>query len=215
MTANKFNQAQLDSGEMAIGHVTRMVEFWQRHHGLAVDGYAGANTLNSLGGGIEKIWPLRSLPDGRVPVITSGFYTENPSRSTHKGVDLFYKWIDSDPDVAVGNGGAIRVNGKRRWWYPDGAMAIAAADGVVQKADNSETGHRVWIDHGNGERTGYFHGSMLLVQKGDILTAGDPVIAVGDNPSVHDAKHLHFEVSPVDRYAPKNPRTWLEDASVR
>jgi len=218
MSAEEFNRKQIAEGKLTDSMITKLVEAWQRGQlGLTVDGYAGENTLSSLSRGseIEKFWPLACLEDGRKPQITSGFYTENPSRSTHHGVDLFFKWLDSDPDVPTGDGGAIKKNGKRRWWYPPGTVAIAAADGVVQASDDTGTGHRVWVDHGNGERTGYFHGSKLLVAKGDVVLAGTPLIVVGDNPKGHDAKHLHFEVSPVDKYAPKNPRTWLTGASFR
>lgn len=218
MSADEFNAQQIADGYLSWEMVTKLVEYWQRGHDLAVDGYAGANTQESLLWAIhgrvviEKFWPLPKLEDGRVPVITSGFYTENGSRPTHKGVDMFYRWLNSDPDVPVGNGGAIKRNGKRRWWYPPGATARAAANGVVQQAGKIGTGYRCWVDHGNGERTGYFHGAELLVAEGDVVAAGHALIVVGDNPAVSDAKHLHFEVSPVDKYAPMNPRKWLEGA---
>jgi murein DD-endopeptidase MepM/ murein hydrolase activator NlpD len=212
MSVDKFNAEHLP-----WDLVTDLVEFWQRHHQLVVDGYAGQNTLASIRAQrspLEKFWPLPALPDGRAPEITSGFYTENPSRSTHKGVDMFYRWLDSDPDVPVGDGGAIKRNGKRRWWYPEGAVAIAAADGVVQQVGRIKTGHRVWINHGNGERTGYFHGLDAKVEVGQRICAGMPVITIGDNPQGYDAKHLHFEVSPVHSYAPMNPRLWLRGAGI-
>lgn len=216
MTAESYNRKQYRDGDLTDRHLVTLVEFWQRHHhDLAVDGYAGPNTLVTLRGSvfaIKKFWPLLCLAGGRTPVITSGFYTENPSRPTHKGVDLFYPWLDSDPDVSTGDGGAIKRNGRRRWWYPPGAVAIAAADGIVQLAGEIGTGWRCWLDHYNGERTGYFHGAKLLVEAGDKIKAGTPVIEVGHNPKGHDAKHLHFEVSPADRYAPMNPRTWLRGA---
>lgn len=229
LSAKEFNDRQIEDGELSAAHLARLigfwangdgpdlvrlVELWQRGHGLKVDGYAGSRTINSLGREIEKFWPLHRLPDGRVPLITSKFHTENQWRSTHMGVDMFYVWLDSDPDMPLGDGGAIKRNGKRRWWYPPGTVARAAADGIVQLAGDTETGFRVWVDHGNGERTGYFHGSKVLVKVGDTVFAGEPLIVVGDNPKGHDAKHLHFEVSPVARYAPTNPRDWLRGAKV-
>lgn len=194
--------------------ITKLIECWQRHHPpLVADGIAGPNTLRSLReGDIEKCWPLRKLTDGREPVITSGFKTENSSRPTHDGADLFFPWLDFDLNVSVGDGGAVRVNGQRRWWIPPGTEAIAAAAGVVTIAGKIGTGWRCWVDHGNGERTGYFHGSKLLVAEGDEVVMGDPLIVIGDNPKAHDPKHLHFEVSPADHYAPRNPRLWLRDA---
>lgn len=215
MSAEDFNAKMMASGDFTPAHIVRLVEYWQRCHDLVVDGYAGKNTLASIipDTAIEKFYPLRLLEDGRKPVITSGFHTENSSRSGHDGVDFFYHWLDSDPGVFAGTGGAIKVNGKRRWWYPDGALAYAAASGVVSHANMQRKGFRVWIDHGNGERSGYFHGEEGLVKVGDPVIGGvTPVIVVGDNPSGGYKKHLHFEVSPVDKYAPMNPRKWLEGA---
>jgi len=214
VSAHDYNAKQLASGALSPAHLAKLVAFWQRHHDLAVDGYAGPNTIDTLNDGLQiaKVWPLLKLDDGRPPHITSGFKTENGSRPTHDGVDMFYPWEDSDPAVKVGDGGAVKRNGKRRWWYPDGAVAVAAADGEVMIAGDTRTGWRCWIDHWNGERTGYFHGAKLLVQKNQVVKAGQPVIVVGHNPNGHDAKHLHFEVSPVDKYAPMNPRNWLADA---
>lgn len=214
MSAESYNKKQYDNGKLTGAHLAQLVEHWQRHHDLVVDGYAGPNTLATITKpGIDKAWPLPLLSDGREPVLTSGFHTENPSRPTHDGIDLFYKWLDSDPDVPVGDGGAIKRNGKRRWWYPPGAAAVAAATGVVQIAGLRGTGWRCWIDHGNGERTGYFHGEALLVKQGQVVSLGTPVLVVGHSPAAWDAKHLHFEVSPTDHYAPKNPRIWLQGAS--
>lgn len=229
MSADKFNDSQVLKGELSCDDITRisdfwnehhdskityLVEFWQKRHRLEVDGYAGENTIHSIRQANELIknWPLLLLPDGRKPHITSKFYTENDGRSTHKGVDMFYEWLESDPDVKLGDGGAIKKRGKRRWWYPDGAVAVAAAAGQVSHASKIGTGYRVWVDHGNGERTGYFHGSELLCELGQVVEAGAELMGVGDNPKGYDAKHLHFEVSPVDRYAPMNPRTWLRGA---
>lgn len=218
MKADEYNHRQYAEGKLTDEHITELVEFWQFKHGLEIDGKAGPKTrahISEVGGdvSIEKFYPLKCLADGRKPIITSKFKTENGDRSTHDGVDFFFKWLDSDPEVFSGHGGAIKKNGKRRWWYPDGAVAVAAASGVVQKANMTGTGFRVWIDHGNGERTGYFHGESGLVKVGDVISAGTPVIVIGDNPNGGYKKHLHFEVSPVDRYAPKNPRLWLEGAS--
>lgn len=216
MNASEYNAGQYADGELTDEMITELVEYWQRgHQGLTVDGFAGPNTLSTLEkkcGALLKHYPLRLLEGGRGPVITSGFYTENPSRSTHKGVDFFYRWTDSDQHMPTGDGGAIEKRGKRKWWIPPGTYAVAAASGVVQVAANSKTGYRVWIDHGNGERTGYFHLQDCVVNAGDKVAAGDGLGQVGDNPNGHDATHLHFEVSPTDRYAPMNPRLWLKGA---
>lgn len=220
--ANDFNRRQLGNGSLKEGHITALVEFWQRHHDLAVDGYFGENTKDSVEREMHvdsgRYWPLVMLPDGRKPVITSGFYTENPSRPTHRGVDMFYKWLEQDPDVPVGDGGAIKRRGKRKWWYPPAdfcqlaGYAIAAGDGMVKRSGRIATGLRCWIEHQDGTQTGYFHLGTLEVVAGQPVRAGQPLGLVWDSPIGRDAKHLHFEVSPAGKYAPVNPRKWLENA---
>lgn len=214
MSANKYNESQIAAGRLTSEMITKLVEHWQSGNGLTVDGYAGPNTLGSLStpSGIAKHFPLRCLADGRRPVITSKFRDENPSRSTHNGVDFLFAWEDGDPLVKIGDGGAAGRKGVRRYWIPEGTYAVAAARGIVQAADSSKTGYRIWIDHGHGERTGYFHLKNCAVMQGDLVAAGDDLGIVGDNPAGHDATHLHFEVSPSDRYQPINPRTWLDGA---
>ena len=233
MTADRYNESVLaraldpsvpEEKRFRPEHLTLLGECWQRQHGLAVDGYVGPNTLLSLDEELRRrqpkprVWPLVAMPDGRLPVITSGFYTENPDRSDHKGVDLFYRWLDSDPDVPFGDGGAIMRNGRRQWWipprdlFPQARHVLAAASGVVRQAGVIKTGFRLWIDHPDGSSTGYFHLSEIWVADNTVVAAGQSLGLVGDNPSVHDGAHLHFEVSPAGRYAPMNPRPWLERA---
>lgn len=63
---------------------------------------------------------------------------------------------------------------------PQGANFIAANDGIVTKAGmNSAYGNMVIIDHGGGISTLYAHGSEILVQVGQIVKRGDPVLKVG------------------------------------
>ncbi len=212
MTAPRdYNAARLASGAITPEHVTELVRYWQSGHGLAVDGMAGPRTIASLAA-FRLAMPLPTLPDGRHPVITSGFKTANPSRPNHDGVDLFYEWRRGDkPDRVVDSGAAGRnPDGTPRWGVPDGTCAIAAAAGVIQLAGNSPTGYRCWIDHGAGLRTGYFHLRDIRVLVGQRVEVGHPIGLVGDNPiDKGDARHLHFEVSPVDRYEPMDPEPLL------
>lgn len=226
MSANDYNKRRLIDGDIKPEHVTALTKFWQRHHDLAVDGYCGPNTINNINkaAGIDKakrVYPLVQMPDGRKPILTSGFYTDNPSRPKHNGIDFFYRWLDSDPDVPVGDGGAIMRNGERRWWYPplgsfeQAGEAIACMDGRVTVAGKIGTGFRCYVDHGNGYRTAYFHLESLYVSENQVVGVGTSLGAVGDSPKGHDGKHLHFEVHPCDRYAPMNPRLWLENATYK
>lgn len=166
---------------------------------------------------IARVYPLPVLADLRRPYITSSGHWRNPTRPTHNGCDLFYRWMATlDPPVKLGDGGATRdpkKPGDPKWFIPDGVCAIAAAPGVVQLAGDSPTGHRVWIQHADGWRTGYFHLRDLRVVEGQVVTTGTPLGLPGDNPLDRDAKHLHFEVSPVGRYEPHDPEEWLEGAT--
>lgn len=207
-----YVRARLANNELTAEDVCRLVLSFQGVAGLEVDGIPGAKTLAELRPKM-KVYPLPQLDDGRRPKITSAFKSKNPGRPKHNGCDLFYRWQESDGPVRLGDGGATRgPDGKPKWFIPSGVRAIAAAPGFVVKADNSPTGWRVWIRHNDGYDTGYFHLRNLLVSAGAAVPAGQPLGEVGDNPVDIDAEHLHFEVSPSDRYAPIDPEIWLADA---
>lgn len=144
----------------------------------------------------EKVWPMPLLKDGRKPRITSRYGPNNPGRPRHRGVDMLYRYLPSDPRVKVGDGGAVVKDGKRRWWVPTGTLAVATQSGHVLDVDLIDTGHRVWLYHpGDPDRyTGYMHLSAPLVRDGDQVQAGQPLGLVWHNPQDHDPVHLHFEV---------------------
>lgn len=222
MKADDYNRAELVAGRLTARHITFLVEHFQRTSDFpaaAIDGKAGPNTRRE----IEKHFPttqpdtdqfflrnpLPILADGREATITSAYKTSD--RPNHNGVDLFYRWRPGDLPDTVGDRGAAGKNpdGSPKWVVPNNTLAIAAAGGTVQIAGNSATGFRCWIDHGNGLRTGYFHLLDLRVAVGEQILVGTPLGLVGDNPSDHDGRHLHFELSPVDRYAPIDPKPLL------
>ena len=217
-SAADYIRARLADGTLTHEDLALCVREAQISHGLVADGKPGPRTLGVLrpdARDSRKVYPLPELADGRRPTITSGFKTRNPSRPHHDGADLFYRFdpaIDP-PDTRVGDGAAARgSDGRPRWFIPAGLKAIAAADGVVVVAGDSPTGHRCWIAHDDGLRTGYFHLRDLVVAVGQRVAAGDELGEVGDNPRDKDAEHLHFEVSPVDRYEPQDPEVWLVGA---
>jgi murein DD-endopeptidase MepM/ murein hydrolase activator NlpD len=232
MSATSFNKAQISRGVLSIDHVTELVRHWQASHGLVTDGHAGPKTVASIesalrphGLPLTRAWPLGTLPDGRRPQITSAFHTENPDRAEpgnrHLGVDLFYRYDPRhDGPVRIGDGGASGRNGMPRWWIPPGTVALAAAAGRVHVAGKGRTGYRVWIDHGGGVYTGYFHLSdhAAALSRGDTVALGEPLGLVGDNPAAFDATHLHFELylGDLDSYPSHsaNPKIWLDDAIV-
>lgn len=218
MSADEYNKKQLDDGVLTAAHITVLTREFQRRNGLDSDGKCGPKTRavlekqfdSTTPGQFSLFYPLRTLPDGRKPVITSAFRTTD--RPNHIGVDLFYPWKPGDKPDFTGDKGAAgkKPDGTPRWVVPYGETARAAGAGKVMIASQITTGFRAWIDHGNGLRTGYFHLLNLLVEVGQIVTPGTPIGEVGDNPVDHDGRHLHFEVSPVDRYEPLDPEKYLK-----
>lgn len=90
---------------------------------------------------------------------------------------------------------------------PMGTTFVAANDGVVTKADyNSAYGNMVIIDHGGGVTTLYAHGSEILVQVGDTVTQGTPVLSVGST-GYSTGPHAHFEVRINGEY--QNPLDYI------
>lgn len=203
--ARAFNAAQLAAGKLRTEHVTELVAHWQEtHSGLAVDGWAGDETIPNIERAIaerEKLDapppfpavrcnPLRLLPDGRAPTVTSAFYTRNPDRPNHVGVDVCYRYIEGkDPAMKIGDGGR-----SPKWWVPLNHKACAVADGRVALAGWTKTGYFVRLALADGWSVGYFHLERLTVVVGQFVQLGEVVGFVGDNPVDKDIRHLHFEV---------------------
>ena len=77
---------------------------------------------------------------------------------------------------------------------PIGASFVAAANGIVSKATyNTAYGNMVIIDHGGGVQTLYAHGSEIIVQVGQTVTAGEEVLKVGST-GYSTGPHAHFEI---------------------
>lgn len=73
-----------------------------------------------------------------------------------------------------------------------GAPVTAPARGVVALvADFYLAGHALYLDHGGGVVTGYFHLSRTLVAPGDTVLAGEPIGEVGRSGRV-TGPHLHW-----------------------
>ena len=75
-----------------------------------------------------------------------------------------------------------------------GDTVVAAADGVVALVDAFLfAGNIVYLNHGGGVVSGYFHLSEQLVEAGDTVTAGTPIGRVGATGRV-TGPHLHWVV---------------------
>lgn len=77
---------------------------------------------------------------------------------------------------------------------PLGASFVAAANGIVTKATfNVAYGNMVIIDHGGGVQTLYAHGNEILVQVGQVVSAGTEVLKIGST-GYSTGPHAHFEI---------------------
>ena len=94
------------------------------------------------------------------------FYNEKP-RKPHSGLD-----------IAAATGTTVRA---------------PAAGRVIETGDFYFNGNTVYIDHGQGLVTAYFHLSRIDVNVGDWLETGDQLAAVGATGRV-TGPHLHWNV---------------------
>lgn len=90
---------------------------------------------------------------------------------------------------------------------PSGTAILAAYDGdVVAAAYSSSMGNYIMIDHGSGLYSVYMHCSALYVSKGQTVTKGQNIAAVGMTGSA-TGNHLHFSVRLNGNYV--NPWNYL------
>src|SRR5262249_11171513 len=123
-------------------------------------------------------------------------------------------YADVDPRAGVAadyRGGPFQYDGHdaidaQPWGFDrmDAGMPIyAAADGVVTEVldgqfdrntnGSSSDGNHVWIDHGNGWRTLYYHFARgtITVKVGDVVKAGQVIGLMGSSGN-STTVHLHF-----------------------
>ncbi len=83
---------------------------------------------------------------------------------------------------------------------PYGSSILAAYDGDVVAADySSSMGNYVMISHGSGIYTIYMHASALYVSKGQSVSKGQTIAAVGSTGR-STGNHLHFSVRQNGNY---------------
>lgn len=139
--------------------------------------YVESQTLSNVN--VNGIPFLKSPVTGNI----SSRYGANESirNHTHKGLD-----------IAASNGTSI----------------FAVADGTVTYAqyNNGGYGNLVIISHGNGVETYYAHCSKLFVSKGQQVSAGTVIAAVGTTGH-STGNHLHFEIRIDGQYV--NPQKYI------
>ncbi|BDQ34939.1 M23 family metallopeptidase [Pseudodesulfovibrio portus] len=88
---------------------------------------------------------------------------------------------------------------------PMGNPVKAAADGVViLVGDHYYAGNSVYIDHGNGVVTMYFHLSKPIVKQGDKVQRGQAIGLSGMSGRA-TGPHLHFSVSVLGKLVDPEP----------
>ena len=91
-----------------------------------------------------------------------------------------------------------------------GAPVYATAHGVVAVAEPlTVRGNAVYIDHGLGVFSGYFHLSQILVEAGQPVEPGQLIGRVGST-GLSTGPHLHFEIR-LNGYN-VSPWQWLQTA---
>lgn len=137
--------------------------------------------------------PFLSFPLDRPYAITSFFDHDTPFLQQNGSI-VTYRG-DRDP--------ALSYDGHDGWDYGAAppAPALAAADGTVVFAGNSDDGcgiaHAVIIDYGNGYRTLYWHLEEVLVEPGPVAR-GTKIGIVGASGCV-TGPHLHFQTQFLGR----------------
>ena len=90
----------------------------------------------------------------------------------------YYSWRHNGLDVAC----------------PLGTSLYAADSGVVEVSGwGRGYGNQVLINHGGGKKTRYAHASKLYVKKGERVTKGETIAAMGST-GWSTGSHIHFEV---------------------
>jgi len=135
--------------------------------------------------------------------------TKNTKVASLNGVKLTVKPVSGVITSRFGSRESIRNHGHSGLdiGAPKGRKIKAAASGTVIFAGYSGGyGNVVKISHGSGIKTYYAHCSKLYVKKGQKVSAGDVIAAVGSTGN-STGNHLHFEV--VKNGVSVNPQNYL------
>lgn len=110
----------------------------------------------------------------------------------YRHISCYYGWrtLFGRPDFHTG----IDISGANIYGQP----ILASRSGTVVRINrdpNNSTGYglHVVLDHGDGYTTLYAHGSQILVNVGDSVEQGQPIMKVGST-GMSTGPHLHIEV---------------------
>ena len=143
---------------------------------------------------LEKVWAVDS-PTWRGTPMQRPLAVDAP-RTAPFGQERIY------------NGGALEeAHTGSDWAVGVGMPVLAAAAGqVVVAAPLQVRGNNVWIDHGWGVYSGYFHLSSLAVKPGQLVQAGQ-VLGASGTTGRSTGPHLHWEIRVHG--VPVDPLEWL------
>jgi len=156
----------------------------------------------------NKIVNSDSLRVGQKIIIPGGQrrYTA-PTPVSYSGLAAL-KNIVVPPSAAAASGNKMnwpteghRITQYYRWSHhaidignPIGKPIYAADAGTIEFAGwGTGYGNEIVIDHGGGKKTRYAHASRLFAGKGDTVSKGQTIAAVGSTGN-STGPHLHFEV---------------------
>lgn len=155
------------------------------------------------------------IPDGIRPASIS----TNIARTTNTGKATISKTSLNPTNPNTGTkllwpAGVRRISQYFGWRHtgldiagPAGTPIYAAEDGVVETAgwNSGGYGNYIIINHGGGLRTLYGHASKLFVSRGESVTRGQVIMAMGSTGR-STGPHLHFEVR-INGF--KNPLSYI------
>lgn len=149
------------------------------------------NQNQNQGGGTNTQPPAPVSPPegGSGEVSTKGYLWPVAG---YKHISCYYGWrtLFGRPDFHSG----IDISGANIYGQP----ILASRSGTVVRINrdpNNSTGYglHVVLDHGDGYTTLYAHGSQILVNVGDSVEQGQPIMKVGST-GMSSGPHLHIEV---------------------
>ncbi len=138
--------------------------------------------------GPNAVHPVPRHPDGRPPVISSGFRTSD--RPNHNGVDIMYERRPGDGGPP---GKILLPSHAPRFFMPAGVPALAIAGGTVIRSEEISTGGYIVLEHETDLTAQYMHLFNRRVQVGDRVKPSEVVGDVGFDPSFK-LLHLHFQL---------------------
>lgn len=141
---------------------------------------------------------VRTTNTGKTTVSKTSLSPTNPNTGTKllwpagvRRISQYFGWRHTGLDIAG----------------PVGTPIYAAEDGVVETAgwNSGGYGNYIIINHGDGLRTLYGHASKLFVSRGEKVTRGQVIMAMGSTGR-STGSHLHFEVR-INGF--KNPLSYI------